>query len=52
MSPTNAAIRLPDPLAENDDAIILRVIDHDGVEGIPGYATDGALRQPLAACPP
>ena len=32
MSPTNAAIRLPDPLAENDNAIILRVIDHDGVE--------------------
>ena len=32
MSPTNAAIRLPDPLAENDDAIILKVIDHDGVE--------------------
>ncbi len=32
MSPTNAAIRLPDPLAENDNAIILRVIDHDGLE--------------------
>ena len=32
MSPTNAAIRLPDPLADNNDAIIIRVIDHDGVE--------------------
>lgn len=32
MSPTNAAIRLPDRLAENDDAIIIQVIDHDGVE--------------------
>ena len=32
MSPTSAAIALPDPLARSDDAIIIRVIDHDGVE--------------------
>ena len=32
MSPTDAAIRLPDPLADTDEAIIIRVIDHDGVE--------------------
>jgi 2Fe-2S ferredoxin len=32
MSPTDAAIALPDPLAGSDEAIIIRVIDHDGVE--------------------
>jgi 2Fe-2S ferredoxin len=32
MSPSDAAIRLPDPLAETGDAIIIRVIDHDGME--------------------
>ncbi len=32
MSPTDAAIALPDPLAGTGDAIVIRVVDHDGVE--------------------
>jgi len=32
MSPSDTAIALPGPLSNNDDAIIIRVIDHEGVE--------------------
>jgi len=32
MSPTDAAIALPEPLAESAETIVIRVVDHDGVE--------------------